>query len=89
MDDAISEAHKKRLDAVNLAATEEAHTRAERELRAWRDGVAVALGWDAAGGGMLLMDGDLHYLDMDNPESQDRPMCGGVWLDWTPTEGGS
>ena len=43
----------------------------------------VALGWDDAQRGRLIMEGDWHYLD--GPEGH-RPMCGGIWLDWTPRE---
>ena len=77
----LDERHHQLLDAVNHATTEAEHERAMNYLRAWRDGVWLARGWDAARQGRMICDGDRYYFD--GPDD-DRPMCGGVWLDWTP-----
>lgn len=76
--------HLLRVEAVNSATTEADHRRRDVELCAWRAGVSDALGWDDADRGMLLMEADRYYLNQ--PEHADRPMCGGVWMDWTPAE---
>lgn len=39
-----------------------------------------AMGWDSGDIGQLIMDADAHYL----AQGIDRPMCGGVFLDWEP-----
>ena len=70
--------------AVNNAATEKDHRRAEDYLRAWRDGVTAALGWGPSERGQLLTDADLHYINQD--PTKDWCMCGGVWLDWEPAD---
>ena len=80
----LHEAHMACVRAVNTAPNEAIHRSAEDYLIAWRDGVAEALAWDDADRGAFLMAADNHYLDQ--PEHAERPMCGGVWLDWTPTE---
>ncbi len=79
----LEDEHIRLLERVNNAKTEAAHTLAEAELRAWRDGVAVALDWGAAERGYLLMLGDQHYID----QGLAGPMCGGVHLDWKPAGG--
>ena len=68
--------HIARVIAVNEATTEAEHTRLDRELHAFRDGMR------AAGGRPDLMGCDWYYLEQDI----DRPMCCGVWLDWTPAD---
>jgi hypothetical protein len=42
----------------------------------------TAMGWSDADIGNLIMDGDRHYLSI----GIDRPMVGGVFLDWQPAE---
>lgn len=68
--------HIARVIAVNEATTVAEHTRLDRELRAFRDGMR------AAGVEPKLMACDWYYLD----QGIDRPMCCGVWLDWTPAD---
>lgn len=67
------------VEAVNSAKTQREHELAEAK----RQGFFAALeagGWSEAGIGRLVMDGDTHYIN----RGVDRPMCGGVWLDWKP-----
>lgn len=66
--------HARLLDAVNHAKTEREHREAEATLDGWR------MGFRDAGRNVDLCGADLYYLDQDI----DRPMCCGVWLDWTP-----
>lgn len=72
------------VEAVNRAATNEQWREADARRRGWVDGWAFGTGADMAARGCLLSEGDLHYLD----QGMDRPMCGGVWLDWEVTGGG-
>ena len=69
----LHEKHIQRIDLVNTALTLEAHLEYLAELNAWRDGVTdagVRLDFTAA---------DLYYID----QGIDRPMCCGVFNDWT------
>jgi hypothetical protein len=68
--------HIARVEAVNNATTEVEHRLREAELRAFRDGMR------AAGVEPDLMGCDWHYIE----QGVERPMCCGVWLDWTPTD---
>lgn len=68
--------HMELVEAVNKSRNEREHWDASMRLRGWRDGV------EAAGRRVDLCAADMHYLDA----GVDRPMCCGVWLDWTPAE---
>lgn len=69
--------HIARVHAVNMAQTADEHRLREHELRAWRDGVY------ATGRAPDLCACDMYYIE----HGIDRPMCAGVWLDWSPPEG--
>jgi hypothetical protein len=69
----LHEKHIERIDLVNSAPTLEDHRESLAELRAWRDGVADA------GVRLDFIAADLHYID----QGIDRPMCCGVFNDWT------
>lgn len=81
----LHDKHRKMVIAVNTARTVEAHREAEMKLRAWREGVADGRDWTPFQQGAFLMDADRYYIDLD-PDCE-RPMCGGVYLDWEPVEG--
>lgn len=76
----VHDRHCVLLDAVNDAQTTREHEIAEARLRGFRDGVALARGFDGADCGAMLADADNYYLS----QGIDRPMCGGVFLDWRP-----
>lgn len=78
----VHEQHIALIEAVNNAKTREEHREADIRLRAFRDGVAAALGWNDTGRGYMLMRGDLHYIE----QGIDRDTCGGVFCDWTPAD---
>lgn len=80
----IKARHIELVEAVNTSATNAEHFRRDACLRAWRDGLGLGLGWSDYERGLLVMEADNHYLS----QGIDRPMCGGVWLDWTPREPG-
>lgn len=73
--------------AANDAQTEVGHAVEMLARREWRRGVEDALtafGLDADTiVGDMLEAGDNYYLE----RGVDRPMCGGLWLDWKPFEG--
>jgi hypothetical protein len=71
----LHDIHIELVRAVNEATTEEGHRIRETMLQGWRKGVTDA------GGCVDLCAADSYYLD----QGIDRPMCCGVWLDWTPT----
>jgi len=62
------------LDAVNNAKTVEEYELLLLRLYSWRDGVSCA------GGEVDMIGADLYYI----LQGIDRPMSGGVWLDWKP-----
>jgi len=76
----VYEVHRGLVAAVNDARTREQHAVSYAFLHAWRAGVACALDWGSADQGRMLMDADWLYIEQD----VERPMCGGVWLDWEP-----
>jgi len=78
----IEERYVELVRACNEAATEDGHRHANEYAHAWLDGVAFALRMDDADVGRILMAADTHYID----QGIDRPMCGGVWIDWKPKE---
>ena len=71
--------HIELVEAVNNAKTDAAHCVRQTYLQGWREGVGCT--------GNDLMDADRHYMydDDGNLLPGDRPICGGVWLDWEPT----
>ncbi len=71
--------------ACNGARTIEAHRCAGEYARAWLDGVAFALNLDDADVGRIIMAADNHYIE----QGIERPMCGGIWLDWTQAQKGT
>jgi hypothetical protein len=70
----IYEKHISHVQAVNKAKTVEEHASLDLYLSAWVTGVRDA------GGVISHISADMFYLD----QGIDRPMCGGIWLDWTP-----
>jgi len=66
--------------AVNNAKTEREHREAELRLNGYLD--AIRDGFGSAVSGRMIMECDMYYLN----QGIDRPMCGGVFLDWKPTE---
>jgi hypothetical protein len=66
------------LTDVNNANTEDEHRAAEIRL----DGFRIAL---EAQNINQLIECDMYYIN----QNIDRPMCCGVFLDWTPTQIGS
>jgi hypothetical protein len=69
--------HVELVEAVNAATTEDARRAAEAHLQGFREAVAALTGIHP---GSLIMEADMHYINA----GVDRPMCGGVFLDWTP-----
>ena len=67
-------------EKVNGAASTVEHHHWDVYRSGFLDALKVA-GYNA---GTLLMNADLHYID----QGCERPMCGGVFLDWKPEEGG-
>ena len=74
----ISERHIEMVRAVNEAKTGYENSRARWILYGFREAVTTILG--GVRSGELVIDADLYYLN----QGIDRPMCGGVWLDWKP-----
>jgi hypothetical protein len=70
----IRDKHIEMVEAVNAAQTIRQHRDSELLLEGWREGVR------ATGIHLDLLAADSHYLDA----GINRPMCCGVWLDWTP-----
>lgn len=66
--------HLELIRAVNEATTHDERQRALWYLDGWREGRR------SAGRPVDLMEGDLYYIEA----GIERPMCCGVWLDWTP-----
>lgn len=71
----LREKHIQLVESVNNSTTEAEHHDAQLRLGWWREGVMDA---DV---NLSLMAADMHYLN----QGIDRPMCCGVWLDWTPS----
>lgn len=67
--------HIELVEAVNNARSEEEHRLAHARLDGFRQGLL------SCGIHPNLIACDLHYLD----QGIERPMCAGVFLDWTPT----
>lgn len=76
----LYEKYIKRVEAINSAKTQHEHDYLSARLGGWLDGV------DDAGShvrtGSLCMAADNFYMD----QGIDRPMCGGIFLDWKPEE---
>ncbi len=70
----IHERHLELVRAVNDSRTERQHERAGSYL----DGFCEALRRIGVETGEMIMAADLYYID----QGIDRPMCGGVFLDW-------
>ena len=70
----IHQKHILHIEAVNNAKTNERHATLNLYLAAWKAGI------EDAGQHIDLCAADMFYLD----QGIDRPMCGGVWLDWEP-----
>ncbi len=70
----IEAEHIRLVEAVNNAPTERLHDRFQDHLWGWREGVK------ACGYELDYCAPDMHYINQGN----ERPMCCGVWLDWTP-----
>lgn len=68
----IHEKHIEMIDAVNNSTTQEEHKKNIYILDGWRKGV------NDCGKSLSLISCDHHYIDLDI----NRPMCGGVWIDW-------
>jgi len=66
---------------VNECTTELSHTISDSYRDGFIEACRIAFGNTYAGG--IIMAGDEMYFDT---EHKDRPMCGGVWLDWKPTK---
>lgn len=81
----LSEKHLALVEAINGATTQTERSEREAERRGFLDAVEIIHGFGAAG--HLGMEADWHYINQEI----DRPMCCGVFLDWTPKakEGGS
>ena len=69
----LYEKHIQMIERVNRSATEKEHSANERDLRNWRAGV------EDAGLKLDLCAADWYYLN----QGINRPMCCGVWLDWS------
>lgn len=65
---------------MNEAKTSSDNMRARWILHGFRECVTVSFGGLRSGD--LIVEADAYYLN----QGIDRPMCGGVWLDWEPTE---
>jgi len=72
----IGARHLELVKAVNEATTEWEHARSQVFLDGFLD-CADLLGMMT---GIMMIEVDLHYID----QGIDRPMCGGVFLDWSP-----
>lgn len=73
----VYEKYIEQVEAINAAKTQHEHDWRSHWLDGW------LRGFEAAGEhiGRLIIAGDRHYLD----QGIDRPMCGGVFLDWKPS----
>lgn len=67
------------VDAINGSKTRDIHSRNEAFRQGFFEGLKCC-GWSDADVGRLIMDADMHQMN----NGIDRPMCGGVWLDWEP-----
>lgn len=76
MSNPVSGAYINLVVAVNDAQTAKDH----RENDCMRQGFLACLTLirGQVSAGQLLMEADRHYLN----QGIERPMCGGVWLDW-------
>jgi hypothetical protein len=77
----LHETHSALVQAVNGSTTEITRLAATNYLQGFRECVRVMTGGDGTLG-CLIIEADLHYIN----QGMDRPMCGGVWLDWKPSE---
>ena len=64
------------VEAVNNSKTVEEHSLNSLYLTAWMNGV------QDLGVKLSICDADNFYFN----KGIDRPMCGGIWLDWTPSK---
>lgn len=71
----------KLVQEINDARTVAEHMDANSQLIGLKR-CLTAMGWKAGDIGNLIMDGDSYFL----AHGVDRPMCGGVFLDWEPAE---
>lgn len=62
------------LEKANNAETYDEHREYENKITGFLD-CSRAVGFTG-----LLSIGDMHYIN----QGIDRPMCGGLWLDWEP-----
>jgi hypothetical protein len=69
--------HIELVEAVNNAKTQREHDLAEAKLEGFRAACECYVGRNI---GALLMDCDRYYM----AKGIDRPMCCGVFLDWSP-----
>ena len=74
----LQEKHIELVEAVNNALTDAAH----HEARITLDGFRLAIEEVVDNPGDLYMKCDLHYMN----QGIDRPMCCGVFLDWSPAK---
>lgn len=72
--DCVKMAYLELLEEVNNAKTRSEHHEYECKIIGFLE-CSRALGFTG-----LSTIGDLHYLT----QGVDRPMCGGIWLDWEP-----
>ena len=72
----IHKQHIKLIRSVNESKTIEEHKERLIYLNGWIDGIT------ACGHALNIMECDNYYLE----QGIDRPMCCGVWLDWSPSE---
>ena len=71
----------KLVQEINDARTVAEHMAANFQLSGLKR-CLKAMGWNDGDIGSLIVDGDSHFL----AQGVDRPMCGGVFLDWEPAE---
>ena len=71
-----SNKHIELVEAVNNSKTIEEHKKAKIYLQVFRAGVSNCDYY------LDLCGCDMYYID----KGIDRPMCGGVWLDWKPSD---
>ena len=69
----ILKRHIELVEMVNSADSEYQHQRQETYLHGFREALRLM-------NVNQIMDCDYHYMD----KGIDRPMCGGVFLDWKP-----
>jgi len=75
----MHDVHIALVEAANNARTERDHNLAVARLDGFFRAARAILG-DPEHIGRLVVSADTHYL----AQGIDRPMCGGLWLDWTP-----